>query len=212
MAVAVLADNGALSSWVGEHEDVPKQCLGDDRGTISALKGEFDAFKLLSLSISTSAMNSRGTDGGFPLRNACLWIPDVPPKHFLLSSASDETKVIAYANINAPLSPVVFGGPDGKDLFKLVEVLVWVYDVGIITGFEFVYTDSSRRSFGMLGPFSGGMSSLPPERQRVALRIDGPGGERIESIQIQRRDTNQPREGGIVATTSGYSGPFMEPD
>lgn len=42
MAISVLTDNGASSSWVGDHEDNPKWCLADVRGTISTLKGEFD--------------------------------------------------------------------------------------------------------------------------------------------------------------------------
>lgn len=41
-AISVLTDDGASSSWVGNHEGIPKWCLADVRGTISALKGEFD--------------------------------------------------------------------------------------------------------------------------------------------------------------------------
>ncbi|KAH6983045.1 hypothetical protein BKA56DRAFT_482558 [Ilyonectria sp. MPI-CAGE-AT-0026] len=187
-AISVLTDDGASSSWVGDHEGIPKWCLADVRGIISALKGEFDAFKLLSLSISTHAMSRGDTVGDFPFRNICNWSHSVPPKHFLFSRADYEDESIMYMESCKHLSAITFGGSDGQDLSKLVEIAMCSFGVGSVTGFEFVYNDSSRRSFGRLEPLPLGfnLQQIPSEPERVVLSIDGPGGERIDNIQIQR--------------------------
>lgn len=86
-----------------------------------------------------------------------------------------------------PFSTVIFGGPAGEHLSKLVEVVVWIFDVGSITGFEFIYSNGESRSFGRPGPYPDDMprSFEPSEDFRATLSIDGPGGERIESVQVQ---------------------------
>lgn len=93
-----------------------------------------------------------------------------------------------YTKSRKQLSAIIFGGSDGQDLSKLVEVVMWSFSVGFIAGFEFIYNDSSRRSFGRLEPFTArfNIQDRLSEREEVALSIDGPGGERIDNIQIQR--------------------------
>ncbi|KAL6400634.1 F-box domain-containing protein [Ilyonectria robusta] len=132
---------------------------------------------------------SRGdTVGDFPFRNICNWSHSVPPKHFLFSRADYEDESIMYMESCKHLSAITFGGSDGQDLSKLVEIAMCSFGVGSVAGFEFVYNDSSRRSFGRLEPLPLGfnLQQIPSEPERVVLSIDGPGGERIDNIQIQR--------------------------
>lgn len=57
--IAVLMGDGTLSSWVGEHRNVPKWRLADDRGnSISSLKGEFDVSSAYLLASSSQTAMS----------------------------------------------------------------------------------------------------------------------------------------------------------
>ncbi|POR36368.1 F-box domain-containing protein [Tolypocladium paradoxum] len=203
-SVAVLMGDGTLSSWVGEHENIPKWCLVDDRGNrISSIKGEFDAFKLVSLSISTSP--STQIQSETPQRNIPFEISVSGVLTFLPNTYDLTERATTIRN------PVLFGGPGGEDLSKLVEIAVWIFDVTSITGLEFVYSHSESRSLGRLGPYPHDMPRTfePSDDLRATLSIDGPGGERVESVEVQEFQSHIC--GLKIRTNRGREGLFPPP-
>ncbi|KAI9154751.1 hypothetical protein HJFPF1_07308 [Paramyrothecium foliicola] len=181
-ALAVMTDDNVVSSWVGEPEGIPRwHIVRDDN--ISAVKAEFDGFRLLTLS-----RDVRGYDLNAELwYNACLWEPDVPPPRLFFK---DNEGSLPRENFDHPYGIVNFGGVDGSELSQLVKVVVHIYDVYSIFGLEFHYTDPSmNKVLGKLGPYpttrSWVRSHRPADDRRVEISIGGPGGERITSIEVQ---------------------------
>ncbi|KAF4463076.1 hypothetical protein FALBO_10110 [Fusarium albosuccineum] len=184
-AIAVVTEDGTMSSWAGQPGHSPKWCLaGPDKG-ISAVKAEFDALKLISLSRDVSPGTS--FSHGLLWRNSCLWDRDIPPDHVFFNGTYDAFPFEVNENIPSPFSTVMFGGPHGELLCQLVEVVVHIFDVDVFTGFEFVYTDPSKnQAVGLLGPYPDDMprSKTPSDDFRLPMAIDGPAGERIEDVQF----------------------------
>ncbi|EQL02435.1 F-box domain-containing protein [Ophiocordyceps sinensis CO18] len=193
--IAALMGDGALSNWVGEHDGIPKWCLADGRGgTVSSIKAEFDAFKLVSLGISTDALTHVELGQKAALRNTCLWSPDIPPEHLLSDGTGDDYPTSWYNGDSLPLSTVIFGGSTGQDLSHVAGVVVWIFDVDAITGMEFQYADGRQsQAFGHVGPYPDESPIfrrewVPSHDDRIPFPIDGPGGERIVSAEAQERN------------------------
>lgn len=94
-----------------------------------------------------------------------------------------------------PISTIHYGGVQGIHLSKLIEIAVWIIDYSWIHGIEFIYNakvDGLRiHTLGRRGPFSDTkLRSCGPcnnsTDQRISFRIDGPGGEVIDGVDIQR--------------------------
>ncbi|KAH7309758.1 hypothetical protein B0I35DRAFT_359355 [Stachybotrys elegans] len=183
-AIAAVTENGTTSSWAGEPADFPKWHLAEAEG-ISAVKAEFDAFKMVSLSRNTV----RGPPTEDDWRNSCLWHPSVPPEKLLYNGISGDRPPSDAAS-DFPVCTVFFGGFGGEELSDLIEVVVWTFDIDYVAGIQFIYTDPSRnRHLGRLGPFLDEhvqRHNPDPVDHRTSLTINGPGGEEITSIVVQR--------------------------
>ncbi|KAH7125856.1 hypothetical protein EDB81DRAFT_764952 [Dactylonectria macrodidyma] len=147
-----------------EPRDFPRWRLTEAEG-ISAIKAEFDALKLISLSrnsVPLERMLYNGIAG------------DLPPTRF-----------------NAPISTLFFGGSNGQYLPSLVEIVVWVFDKAYIAGIEFVCTDvSQNRHLGHIGPFDdypGQRTFSDSEDHRISMSIDGSTGEELNCIEAQMK-------------------------
>ncbi|KAF4974940.1 hypothetical protein FZEAL_8203 [Fusarium zealandicum] len=185
-ALAVLDGHGTLSYWAGEAGEIPKWCLTGPGQTVSAIKAEFDALKLVSLGRDVNPDTK--FDHGLLWRNSCLWSPDIPPDHIHFNGTDDDFPFKAFQNLPVPFSTIMFGGPHGELLCQLIEIVVYIWDVSKFTGFEFVYVDPSKNQhIGDLGPYPESMTRVhtPSDDFRLSMPIDGPGGERIQDVEVQ---------------------------
>ncbi|KAF5635860.1 hypothetical protein F52700_5172 [Fusarium sp. NRRL 52700] len=179
--VAAVRSDGTLTSWAGESTGLPRWRLKGSQG-VSAVKAEFDAFKLVSLSRDKLADQE-------PWLNNCLWYPELPMEGLKFNGSRGDKPRAEY---NLPVSPVLFGGSDGRYLSQLSEIVVWVFDICHLAGIEFRYTDSSRNcQLGYVGPFGenypGRRNFVPDSHDSiVSFTIDGASGERLSTIDVQQ--------------------------
>ncbi|CVL11776.1 hypothetical protein FPRO06_13074 [Fusarium proliferatum] len=178
--IAAVRSDGTLTSWVGESAGLPRWRLQGSQG-VSAVKAEFDALKLVSLSRDKFPNQEKWL-------NNCLWYPEVPGEGLLFNgSRGNEPR----AKQNLPVTTVLFGGSDGRYLSQLSEIVVWVFDICHVAGIEFRYTDSSQNcQLGYVGPFDEnypGRRNFSPDSHdsTVSFHIDGASGERLSSIDVQ---------------------------
>ncbi|KAG5805356.1 hypothetical protein H9Q71_010074 [Fusarium xylarioides] len=178
--IAAVRGDGTLTGWAGESAGVPRWRLKGSQG-VSAVKAEFDALKLVSL--SRDKLPNQET-----WLNNCLWYPEVPREGLLFNgSRGDEPR----AKYNLPVTTVLFGGSDGQYLSQLSEIVVWVFDICHVAGIEFRFTDSSHDcQLGYVGPFDenypGRRNFIPDSHDSsVSFSIDGASGERLSSIDVQ---------------------------
>lgn len=109
-------------------------------------------------------------------------MPEVPPENFLLNGG-DDNNLFRKSREARLFSTVIFGGVDGQDLSRLVEIIGCTYGGHGIAGLDFLYTDAAKnKSLGEVGPFDVGDESL-----RVNFSINGPEGERTTAIGIHRK-------------------------
>ncbi|PNP84134.1 hypothetical protein FNYG_02822 [Fusarium nygamai] len=199
--IAAVRSDGTLTGWAGESVGVPRWRLKGSQG-VSAVKAEFDALKLVSL--SRDKLLNQGT-----WLNSCLWYPEVPREGLLFNgSRGDEPR----AKYNLPVATVLFGGSDGQYLSQLSEIVVWIFDICHVAGIEFRYIDSSRNcQLGYVGPFDEnypGRRNFSPDSHdsSVSFPIDGASGERLSSIDLR---TNHERivqmPGYPYGTDEGWS-------
>uniref|UniRef100_A0A0B7KJX4 F-box domain-containing protein n=1 Tax=Bionectria ochroleuca TaxID=29856 RepID=A0A0B7KJX4_BIOOC len=194
--IAAVMKDGSLSSWVGKYEDLPRYSLRGGGGDLLAMKAEFDAFRMVSLSIHTSNMETTTWINHLPWKYLCPWMPEIPPDHYILDGSGQE-----YAHWymgmeggtdvgkSRPIDAFYFGGSHGELLPLLKEIIVYSLAGTTIqiTGVEFTYTDSSRdRFFGMItsDPDAEDEIEENPEEAKFSVPIDGPGGERIKGIDV----------------------------
>ncbi|KND87768.1 hypothetical protein TOPH_07617, partial [Tolypocladium ophioglossoides CBS 100239] len=129
-AIAVLLGDGTISSWVGEHENIPTWCLADDRGnSISSIKGEFDA-RLQTCFVKHFHLVFKPDSIRDSRRGISL------SKHLSLESRrSLQTLAIRWKrqrlsnNLVQGYIPALSNSPiwrpSGEDLSELTEVVVW---------------------------------------------------------------------------------------
>ncbi|KAJ4171966.1 hypothetical protein NW754_007562 [Fusarium falciforme] len=148
---------------------------------LTALKGEFDAFKLVALSIPIISANK------IPPQGTHLW-DDIPPDHLYLNGSDDDFPKTDYRHIPLPYSTVYFGGAYGQDLTQLVQIR-WTFYIDVISALQFIYTDPSKNKyFGGRDPFAESGRERRPTNVRdneQLFSIDGPAGELITSIEVQ---------------------------
>ncbi|EXA34528.1 hypothetical protein FOVG_14504 [Fusarium oxysporum f. sp. pisi HDV247] len=154
-----------------ESAGLPRWRLKEAQG-VSAVKAEFDALKLVSISRDRLPNQENWL-------NNCIWYPEVPKEGLLFNGSRGDKPRPKY---NYPVTTVFFGESDGRYLSQLSEIVVWVFDICHVVGVEFHFTDSSyNRQLGYVGPFD---ENYPARRNfsdshdsTVSFNIDGPSGE-----------------------------------
>ncbi|KAF9774419.1 hypothetical protein IL306_007590, partial [Fusarium sp. DS 682] len=177
--IAVVYNNGTLSSWAGESAGLPRWRLTGTQA-VSAVKAEFDALKLVSLSRDKSPNQENWL-------NNCLWYPEVPKEGFVFNGSRGNDPPPEF---NLPMTTVFFGESDGRHVSSLSEVVIWIFDICHVAGIEFRFTDSSHnRYLGHIGPFDENYPVLRnfdnSHDSTVSFPIDGPSGERLSSLEIK---------------------------
>ncbi|KAK2668283.1 F-box-like domain superfamily [Fusarium oxysporum f. sp. vasinfectum] len=174
--IAAVQSDGKLTSWAGESAGLPRWRLKEAQG-VSAVKAEFDALKLVSISRDRLPNQENWL-------NNCIWYPEVPKEGLLFNGSRGDKPRPKY---NYPVTTVFFGESDGRYLSQLSEIVVWVFDICHVVGVEFHFTDSSyNRQLGYVGPFD---ENYPARRNfsdshdsTVSFNIDGPSvGLKIRS-------------------------------
>ncbi|EXL42609.1 hypothetical protein FOCG_15064 [Fusarium oxysporum f. sp. radicis-lycopersici 26381] len=181
--IAAVQSDGKLTSWAGESAGLPRWRLKEAQG-VSAVKAEFDALKLVSISRDKLPNQENWL-------NNCLWYPEVPKEGLLFNGSRGDKPRPKY---NLPVITVFFGESDDRYLSQLSEIVVWVFDICHVAGVEFRFTDSSyNRQLGHVGLFD---KNYPARRNcsdsydsTVSFSIDGPSGERLSSIEVQTKGT-----------------------
>ncbi|KPM34608.1 hypothetical protein AK830_g11959 [Neonectria ditissima] len=181
-AIAIITEDGTRSPWAGEPGNFPRWHLAAPEG-ISAVKAEFDALKLVSLSRNSSREPSANNQW----RNSCLWYPNVPPERMLFNGSDGDQPPDEF---ELPITTLFFNQSDGGDMSSLVEIVVWTLDICHIAGIEFKYTDiSQNRHLGHTGPFGDDHPAAKsfdiPDGRRISIPIDGLKGEELQSIEVQ---------------------------
>ncbi|RSM07183.1 hypothetical protein CDV31_008735 [Fusarium ambrosium] len=174
-AVAVLAVDGTMSCWAGEPDGVPRWRLQGPGKRISAIKAEFDALKLVSLSRNVPESESVIDGCFYPEEYA--WKPDLPPDHIFLNHPDDP---VSHDETPYPLATVMFGGPRGENLSQLTEIVIYK-SCGGMYRIEFLYTDPSKNM--LIGDPHSEFNMR--ERSKCSILIDGPGGERVVDAKMR---------------------------
>ncbi|SCO48343.1 uncharacterized protein FFMR_09140 [Fusarium fujikuroi] len=180
-AMALIYEDGVLSSWAGDPAGTPRWRLAGAPGLL-AIKAEFDAIKLVKLS-------RQGSLDELSWRNNCLWYPQVPPMGLLYDwNRGDKPP----SEFKLPFTGVFFGEADDMYSSTLTEIVVWIFDVCYISGMEFRFANPSHnRQLGNTGPFDeefpGRRNFSDSHDSNVSLIIDGGAGERLKSLEVQER-------------------------
>ncbi|KAF5619483.1 hypothetical protein F52700_11766 [Fusarium sp. NRRL 52700] len=180
-AMALIYEDGVLSSWAGEPVGTPRWRLAGPP-SLSAIKAEFDAIKLVKLS-------REGSLDELNWLNNCLWYPQVPPTGLLYDwNMGDKPP----SKFKLPMTSVFFGEADDMYSSILTEIVIWIFDICYIAGIEFRFTDASHnRHLGNIGPFDQefpGRRNFPDSNNSdssVSLTLDGVAGERLKSFEVQ---------------------------
>ncbi|KAJ4263429.1 hypothetical protein NW762_006248 [Fusarium torreyae] len=183
--IAIVTEDGTVSAWAGEWENLPKWLVADVTW-VTSIQAEFDALKMVSL--SRTKLASWGSHEDW--RNKCLWSPEVPPVGTIfdrvLGNEPPKSK-----NFDLPITTVFFGEADGRYSSSLIEIVAWIWDKYYITGLEFHFTDASHnRQLGHVGPVG---EDFPIKRKfeegrdgRRSVEIHGPDGEELTGLEVEQ--------------------------
>ncbi|WKT52858.1 hypothetical protein QSH57_003420 [Fusarium oxysporum f. sp. vasinfectum] len=111
--IAAVQSDGKLTSWAGESAGLPRWRLKEAQG-VSAVKAEFDALKLVSISRDKLPNQENWL-------NNYLWYPEVPKQGLLFNGSRGDKPRPKY---NLPVTTVLFGESDGRYLSQLSEIVV----------------------------------------------------------------------------------------
>ncbi|CRK23836.1 hypothetical protein BN1708_013817 [Verticillium longisporum] len=185
--LAVILNNGQLTQWIGDHDDIPKRRLVFESGTsscaavIDTIQGGFDAFKLVTLSVSADlSVPLPDPDSRLDFRDRAIWYPNIPNPDLTMLGTSGKLYGRALYD-EAVARFLAFGNTDDDHARNPTQVTVRMKDNGpgcftdfreIIISFDPVARQTPVR-LGLRG------ETAPQEESLV---IDGPGGERITAL------------------------------
>ncbi|KAE8378910.1 hypothetical protein BDV26DRAFT_178586 [Aspergillus bertholletiae] len=192
IALRIATGQGEISNWVGSSEGLPQTARLCTKTAIHTLKGSFDGFKMVSLAVPTDIQplfpdDTRGEHP--PLRTTGLWYPEIPPASYHLYDDIFTGRNISLHDYR-PLVHVMFGGRRGDLLQYLTRISVTVSNAAIV-GIDFFYTDSSPVKRLQACPSTASID----DSVKIPFLIDGPGGERLTSLQS---------DGDFLRESAGY--------
>ncbi|KAL4811071.1 hypothetical protein BDV18DRAFT_5054 [Aspergillus unguis] len=173
IGMRLIIDDGH-SEWVGDAGNGESQIafgrLELNPTRRCRLFASFDAFKIIALGIIE-------TDG--PIQNLAhclvsqpLWTPAYPRETATIRAAQLST---SHNNKFRPILNLDFGGLNGEGLAGLTRIVAHVSENSApFVGFTFYFVDQSYIHYGLQGSV------------QVSGLIDGPGGELISSVRIEK--------------------------
>ncbi|KAL3448449.1 hypothetical protein BJX65DRAFT_317354 [Aspergillus insuetus] len=164
---------GSQTQWVG---DIGSANADMAVGTLRFSAGEerkirlvaaLDAFKMIALGVAQTSSDLEILEGYI---SQPLWTPSYPRETVFLVP----TRQPGFGGFD-PVLNVDFGGPNEERLSRLTRIVAHMLSrVDPIVGLTFYFTDHSSTHFGRHGSME------------VSSIIDGPGGERISSVVVER--------------------------
>ncbi|KAH7241521.1 hypothetical protein BKA59DRAFT_478748 [Fusarium tricinctum] len=214
--LALVLHTGGKSSWVGDFKNVPKRMLRSyscRSEVVSLLKGKFDATKLVAFSVNDAAPIDESALY-HERRMPKLWYPDLP--EFGLSfpgsnkALSQSNRSDSAIDQDLPLCFKLFGGSNPERLTEIkVRHRIHEEDMLKIESVSMKSTDDKEHAelgFRRTDDRYSKYYDLNHEHEE-SLVIDGPGGERVESVKtwwLEERlvgftlDTNRDRSATFV--------------
>ncbi|KAK7211863.1 hypothetical protein V2G26_019041 [Clonostachys chloroleuca] len=181
-AISLKTESGWNSPWVGELGTLPIHHQSTPRH-LYVMRADFDTLKLVSISFEAQPDQDRQT----LCRDAVFWSPDVPPPHIKNNFTCDPTRGFKYS---LPFTTCFFDPAKNPAPSTLIQVVAHAYDMFTLAGLGFIHTDDSKNSLlGRRGPFDnmpGNRVYENSEDRHLPFSIDGPGGERITGIQVEK--------------------------
>ncbi|RDL36914.1 uncharacterized protein BP5553_06266 [Venustampulla echinocandica] len=188
-AISVQTEVGQTSQWLGDPSKTPKMRLIAQSSHIIALKGSFDAIKLVSLGISEASTDTNGCVSlarNRSVRDTVRWYPDIPDETLSINNA---------AQLDLPrrtlFVTMLYGGLRGVRLPHLIGITAWTFGTLGIYRIDFIYDTQidgqKTHTVGGRGPFSHfrngrGRNSDSFANSEISFQIDGPGGEMITAV------------------------------
>ncbi|RBQ67632.1 hypothetical protein VDGD_03085 [Verticillium dahliae] len=185
--LAVILNNGQLTQWIGNHDDIPKRRLVFESGAsscaavIDIIQGGFDAFKLVTLSVSADLSGPLpDPDSRLDFKDRAIWYPNIPNPDLTMLGTSGKIHGRSLYD-EAVARFLVFGSTDGDHARNPTQVTVRMKDNGpgqftdfreIIISFDPAVHQTPVRL--------GLRSEKAPQEE--SLVMDGPGGERITAL------------------------------
>ncbi len=122
------------------------------------------------------------------LKTMAFWYPDIAPSNLCLNEEAFPTRdpKANYTTSFAPLFWCCFGGPGGKYLQHLTGIRVVTFRYLHLIHFSFDRDVPAKHQ--SLGRFR-----RKDNLKHVEFAIDGPGGERIESVEVGYLDRSRAR-------------------
>ncbi|KAH7122101.1 hypothetical protein B0J13DRAFT_156355 [Dactylonectria estremocensis] len=120
--ISVISSAGT-SSWIGNHQDVPKRRLvinSTGEVPVTFIKGGFDAMKLVYLSIFGG--DETLIESALSVRDTAVWFPEIPDQSLSFLGPKQPTTDSAH---RIPLSTLMFGGLNGQHLSEVHSIQVW---------------------------------------------------------------------------------------
>ncbi|KAF9761281.1 hypothetical protein IL306_003881 [Fusarium sp. DS 682] len=189
--LCMLLDDGTRSDWVGEYKDIPKKRVrvGGEENRVSHFKGGFDAAKLVSISINAASIYSRDPSGCLDQGRGPLWYPEIPSPDLIFpyvsTTLTHRSTRRSVVDQDLPVCFRLFGDGDPSMLSK-ITVRHRVHDKYTLKmeSVTMTSTDQSEVELGFRrtdGRYSKDYD-INHEHEE-SFDIDGPGGERIESMR-----------------------------
>ncbi|KAI0143572.1 hypothetical protein GGR57DRAFT_508047 [Xylariaceae sp. FL1272] len=180
--ICIHDESGQVSKWVGNCKGFARKLLLCEGQSKVQMNCQFDFMKMVSASIYASVNNIREAPSKC-LRTSSIWFPKIPPENAKFYNVFVE----AQLRPDNALHVNMFGGDCGEKLKHITEVIIWIREGFLLHGIEVKYDEMESTFLGLCGPYND-----PPhpvyKDERFSVSIDGPGGERIQRIQI-RTDT-----------------------
>ncbi|KAF5022889.1 hypothetical protein F66182_5049 [Fusarium sp. NRRL 66182] len=186
--LALVSDTGKRSDWVGEFQGFPKRMLRSALPAVhivDCLKGGFDAIKLVTLSVNAATQVPGLPSIPQTFEMQTVWYPDIPQLglRFLEveNALSERRRSFRGKMEDLPLSFKLFGGSNAEHVDKLTAVTVRVRLRGGIDGRLGMIEAIAMSSTHNQDAAKVGIWCKEYDSEQT-FTIDGPGGERIESI------------------------------
>ncbi|KAJ3523111.1 hypothetical protein NM208_g12576 [Fusarium decemcellulare] len=202
------SSDGLYSSWVGDHDGLLKQSVSATslRGfgdVIIALKGGFDALKLVSLSLQRYRVQGRHR---IQALSSGLWYPNIPDSQLCLDGFSFRRLSLNLHSL--PFSMCLFGGQDAQLLPRLTRLTIWTFVQPVVLS-RLYRTHIWGIGFHFEGPTNTMLlGHIPQPRQgRVLsydLTLDSSNGERLVAVKNIYQDSTT-LSGISIRTNRGRS-------
>ncbi|KAJ9352849.1 hypothetical protein DTO027B9_5597 [Paecilomyces variotii] len=184
------------SQWLGSPTDFdPRWHLQCDKACITsrlvsdveidALEFTFDQYKMISIAIGKRVSIAENKSLQDDFRQNALWYPHIPPPNLCLNEGSfmgEDPLISGYQ----PAYWTLFGGSDGHELAHLTAISVDMLSYRM----KFFYQDGQLPcvTFRLGYDPSGFIDEYFIDEYFIEKEsmffIDGPGGERIDSLQV----------------------------